>query len=577
MWGFILLGSLLGCGGSSPPVKAPHEKSASSSSTCDPETSLRSLAASDIARAVEGMNGAPAADLLALVNAEASLERVGGGDARTVLHQALAGMATLTKSLAEGEDARWALIDEVRDACTGNREKSKACRETGSIPLAKDFSSLEGLRSALLESARYEVSGADANRRLKLSRELMTRQVKHLTAWDRARSSAKEALRAFVTQYQNRCVDGTLSLTVADRPNMRDLTVIVEAKPSAVVASALRRLGEQGTLQQEFANGLAEGGFGSGFVVVHAASGAPRKFVVTNHHVVGDGNNVHVRVGKTTLDATVIYDDPNYDLAVLEVPSLTVNAGFALAPSPVHDRDEIIATGYPGISGRPSYQTTKGYVSNEKYTPPSDEASSLVYVQHTAPIDPGSSGGPVTNAKNEIVGVNTMKIVGRENVAIAVPGSEVRHALSTAFGRTEARTDRQRALRSACLQFVTHTNALKPFQMKNLIAEDYMARDGVQSVKILQDVDDVWDRAWDAAPLVAMRVAIATRIAVDAKASEAVGLFEDCSGLPGAAELKSRDRIALKFKTLRGERTVVFGWTGERYQVVDYTYGALKK
>jgi serine protease Do len=576
MRGSFILFAVVSCGGSPKGNVAVSPIGAPSTSACGTDALRRSRAALDVKRALEDMNGVPASDLMALVDAVSALDVPDEAETRKAVERELQTMASETKSLAEAEDARWALVDETKGACAGVKARSKNCRETGNIPLAKDFSSLTSLKSALKAGQGYEPTGQEAKHRLALAQDLMNSQVKHLTTWDKARTHAKEALQAFATKHAGRCNVEPLALTVSDKPNMRDLTVIVESKPSAVVVGALRRLGEDGTLHRDFAAGLAEGGFGSGFVIVHPEGDKTRKFVVTNHHVVGDGGSVKVRVGKENLDAKLIYDDPNYDLAVLEVPSLAVSSGFALSSAPVHDRDEIIATGYPGISGRPSYQTTKGYISNEKYTPPSNDESALVYLQHTAPIDPGSSGGPVTNAKNEIVGVNTMKVVGRENVGIAVPGSEVKHALSTALYHEQGDQDRQRALRLACLQLVTHASALKPFRMKRLISEDYMARAGVQSVSMLQEVDEVWEKAWDAAPLMSMRVAIATRIAIDMKASEATGLFEDCSALPSSNELKSRDRVSIKFKTLRAERTAVFGWNGDRYQVIDYSFAPKK-
>jgi serine protease Do len=47
------------------------------------------------------------------------------------------------------------------------------------------------------------------------------------------------------------------------------------------------------------------------------------------------------------------------------------------------------------------------------------------FVQHTAPIDPGSSGGPLTNESGALVGVNVMLIRQRASMFFAVPSSAV--------------------------------------------------------------------------------------------------------------------------------------------------------
>ena len=101
-----------------------------------------------------------------------------------------------------------------------------------------------------------------------------------------------------------------------------------------------------------------------------------------------------------------------------------MNEGFALAATPAKDQQTVVATGFPGIIGKPSYQTTKGYVSNESFLL-DDGTRPLMYVQHTAPIDPGSSGGPLTDESGKVLGVNTLKITGREAVGLAVQSRHV--------------------------------------------------------------------------------------------------------------------------------------------------------
>ena len=98
--------------------------------------------------------------------------------------------------------------------------------------------------------------------------------------------------------------------------------------------------------------------------------------------------------------------------------------GFALADAAVHDQDSVVASGYPGIDGKPSYQVTRGFVSNERFEL-DDAGGPDLYIQHTAPIDPGSSGGPLMTPEGKVLGVNTLKIRHRENVGLAVPASIV--------------------------------------------------------------------------------------------------------------------------------------------------------
>ena len=56
----------------------------------------------------------------------------------------------------------------------------------------------------------------------------------------------------------------------------------------------------------------------------------------------------------------------------------------------------------------------------------------LTYLQFSAPISPGNSGGPVINEHGRVVGVSVMKMVGdgAEGLSFAIPSSRLCAALS---------------------------------------------------------------------------------------------------------------------------------------------------
>ena len=51
------------------------------------------------------------------------------------------------------------------------------------------------------------------------------------------------------------------------------------------------------------------------------------------------------------------------------------------------------------------------------------------FLQITAPISPGSSGGPLFNMAGEVVGITTMHIKGGENLNFAIPINDAKHVL----------------------------------------------------------------------------------------------------------------------------------------------------
>ena len=156
-------------------------------------------------------------------------------------------------------------------------------------------------------------------------------------------------------------------------------------------------------------------GVGSGWV---AASSGGTSSLVTNFHVVAgviaDGTNT-VAVyndAQTKLTGTVQASSEPADLALIVVTGqlkpLKVSSQ-AVAPG-----QPVLVVGSPlGLGG----SVTTGSVSALR-----DD-----FIQFSAPVSPGNSGGPIVNQSGEVVGVAEAKAVGVgvEGIAIAIPVSRV--------------------------------------------------------------------------------------------------------------------------------------------------------
>ena len=148
-------------------------------------------------------------------------------------------------------------------------------------------------------------------------------------------------------------------------------------------------------------------------------------------HIVGQATSVEVcpfvcRDQKPVeLPATtgrVVYRSEQEDIAVvslakppesmtpLEVASFNPEAGTA-----------VYAIGNPGLGGDVLVQTiSEGIVSY-----PSRELDGHVYVQHTAAVNHGNSGGPLLDETGCVVGMVSLK-AALEGVSFAIPVSEIR-------------------------------------------------------------------------------------------------------------------------------------------------------
>ena len=148
-------------------------------------------------------------------------------------------------------------------------------------------------------------------------------------------------------------------------------------------------------------------GNGSGWVW-----NAKRGLIVTNAHVVNDGETFKVSVGRTLVPARVVGVAPCDDLAVLQVPVTTGLRSMQLGSQrSLQLGDTVVAVGYPqSASANANLTSTAGVVSvvRTSYSEPALDIPSYPNVLQTdAAINPGNSGGPLVDLDGRLVGVNS--------------------------------------------------------------------------------------------------------------------------------------------------------------------------
>jgi serine protease Do len=151
-----------------------------------------------------------------------------------------------------------------------------------------------------------------------------------------------------------------------------------------------------------------------------------RDAVVTNHHVVAGARQALrvVCVDGRAHAARVVEISRRLDLALLEVP------GADLAPAPIGRSarlrvgELVFAVGHPW--GQP-WVVTAGVVSGIGTVPVPGRAEPGAYIRSDVHLAPGNSGGPLLDARGEVVGLNAMVIGG--DLAIAIPSDVVRRWL----------------------------------------------------------------------------------------------------------------------------------------------------
>jgi serine protease Do len=168
-------------------------------------------------------------------------------------------------------------------------------------------------------------------------------------------------------------------------------------------------------------------GLGSGFI---AGSGGR---VATSLHVLASGGPITVVLSDSSeiTDLEVMATDETHDLAVLRA------RGLRAAPLPLGDSqsvragDRVVAIGHPlGLD----HTVSDGLVSAVRELTPK-----LTLLQISAPISPGSSGGPLLNDRGEVIGVATLVLIKGQNLNFGIPINAVKPLLLANQGTPVAR------------------------------------------------------------------------------------------------------------------------------------------
>ena len=161
-------------------------------------------------------------------------------------------------------------------------------------------------------------------------------------------------------------------------------------------------------------------GAGTGFII------DPQGLILTNHHVIDGADRIMVRLTDgRNLPATRLGSDPDTDIALIKI-----EAARSLPFATLGDSDSLRVGEWVVAIGNPlayEHTVTVGVVSfiGRKLF----DSSLDRYIQTDAAINFGNSGGPLINARGEVVGINAAISSRAANIGFAVPINQARAIL----------------------------------------------------------------------------------------------------------------------------------------------------
>jgi hypothetical protein len=160
---------------------------------------------------------------------------------------------------------------------------------------------------------------------------------------------------------------------------------------------------------------------GTGFVIESTPSFA---YVVTNDHVVNGATDVTLSTQDgTQLPAIAVQEDSADDLAVIKIaqPATPFSALSWGDSESAQLGEQVVAIGFAlGLQGEPT--VSNGIISALHR----DVGQRWTYLQHTAPINHGNSGGPLLDMNGTVIGINTLLDENAQSVYFAIPASSAK-------------------------------------------------------------------------------------------------------------------------------------------------------
>jgi S1-C subfamily serine protease len=258
--------------------------------------------------------------------------------------------------------------------------------------------------------------------------------------------------------------------------------------PAVVSVHAGKRLpGPGGELQ----------GSGSGVAIT------PDGYILTNSHVVQDAAGLAVvltdghRVG-----ASRVGEDPATDLALIHAHGVSMPHAVLTGDVAPRVGQLVIAMGNPlGFDA----SVSTGVVSALGRALRSQQGRLIESViQHTAPLNPGNSGGPLLDSHGRIIGINTAIIANAQGIGFAVPAATAAWVLPQLFRHGHVKraylgiVGRQRPLGRRTVRF-HELSAESAVEVYSLDAEGPAARAGLRrgdlitaiNGQVIANVDDL--------------------------------------------------------------------------------------
>jgi S1-C subfamily serine protease len=187
--------------------------------------------------------------------------------------------------------------------------------------------------------------------------------------------------------------------------------------------------GIQVPVYQQTGTTTQEVGAGTGFFI--RSDG----YIITNRHVASDLSAQYTVLlpNGTQKNGTVVYQDPNNDIAIMKV------GGSGYTPATFGDSSQLelgqTVAAIGNALGQYNNSVSVGVISGINRTIQAQDDNGNVeqlsgILQTDAAINPGNSGGPLLDLSGDVVGINVATAVGSQSIGFSIPVNEIKKIIA---------------------------------------------------------------------------------------------------------------------------------------------------
>lgn len=208
------------------------------------------------------------------------------------------------------------------------------------------------------------------------------------------------------------------------------VTLFPQSLEAEKAANKLVQLGEvMGRLPSEMVHPKEEAkptGTGTGFVV------SRQGHILTNYHVVEKCGTVRATMEGRKKEVTIVGTDAENDLALLQLPASVTSVARFREGRTIRPGDGVVVVGFP----LPGLLATEPQVTTGAVSAMAGIGNDTRFLQISAPVQPGNSGGPLMDQSGNIVGVVVSKL---NAVAIAKTTGDIPQNINFAINGAAAK------------------------------------------------------------------------------------------------------------------------------------------